>query len=432
MPSGSNGRVLVAGGGIGGLTAALCLARVGVEAVVFDKAASDEAGAGIQISPNASRVLHALGLASALQAVALQPDGIEFRHWRSGKVVGTAALGKAALAAYGFPYYHVHRGDLRAILVAAAEREPGVALHAAAEVRGLKQAGQRVCVAVRACGRETWHDGVALIGADGIRSTVRAALFGTAPPTFAGHVAWRALVPAERLPRGAVRPVATVWWGPRRHFVSYPVRAGALVNCVCVVEKAGWQVESWTARGERRELAADFAGWHADVQRLIDHMAADALYKWAIFHRPPARRWSRGVVTLLGDAAHPMQPFMAQGAAMAIEDAAVLAACLADGGDVPAALQRYESARRARTAKVQRQTRRNATVFHLSGIAAWLRDRAAGPLAAAAMARVYGDDAMLRVGQRGAGGEPFTAWLRARPPASVPSRAASAAGRNRS
>lgn len=394
MPRGSNGTVLIAGGGIGGIAAALCLARAGMEAVVFDKAAFDAAGAGIQISPNAARVLHALGLASALQAVAPQPEGIVFRHWRSGKVVGTAALGKAALAAYGFPYYHVHRGDLRTILVEAAEREPGVTLRAAAEVRRLEQVDHGVRVAVRAQGEETWHEGVALIGADGIRSTVRAALFGAAAPTFTGHVAWRALVPAQRLPQGVARPSAAVWWGPRRHFVSYPVRAGALVNCVCVVEKAGWEMESWTERGEHQELAADFAGWHADVQTLIDHMDRDALYKWAIFHRPPAPLWSRGAATLLGDAAHPMPPFMAQGAAMAIEDAAVLAGCLTGGGDVKKALQRYESARRARTVMVHRMSRRNAKVFHLAGIAAWLRDRAAGPLAASAMARVYGYDAM--------------------------------------
>lgn len=396
---GAGGRVLIAGGGIGGLTAALCLARAGLEAVVFEKASSGDAGAGIQISPNASRVLHRLGLESALRDVALLPEGIEFRHWRSGKVVGAAALGEAALTAYGFPYYHIHRGDLRAILVEAAEREPGIALCNAAEVRRLEQIDQRARALVRADGKETWHAGMALVGADGIRSTVRAELFGAAAPTFTGHVAWRALVPAQRLPGGA-RPSAAVWWGPRRHFVSYPVRAGALVNCVCVVEKAGWEVASWTERGEHRELTADFAGWHADVQTLINHMDREALYKWAIFDRPPAPRWSRGAVTLLGDAAHPMPPFMAQGAAMAIEDAAALAACLAGGDDVPAALQRYESARRVRTVKVHRLTRRNAKVFHLSGIARWLRDRAAGALAARAMARVYGYDVMRATERR--------------------------------
>lgn len=386
--------MLVAGGGIGGLVAALCLVRRGWEVLVFERAAAfAETEAGIQISPNASRVLHQLGLASALQPVACQPHAIEFRHWRSGKVVAAAPLGAAAVAAYGFPYYHIHRGDLRALLVDAAERDPRIALRVGAEVRRVAQTPRSVRVAVGAAGGEHWHVGKALIGADGIRSTVRAALFGTEAPKFAGQVAWRALVPSERLPKRLARSAATVWWGPRRHFVSYPVRAGELVNCVCVVEKAGWQVESWTERGTRQELAADFAGWHSDVCTLIVRMDGEALYKWAIHHRPPAPRWGAGATTLLGDAAHPMPPFMAQGAAMAIEDAAVLATCLADGGEVAAGLRRYESARRPRTAMVQRLSRRNARLFHLSGLAAWVRDRAAGRLVPRALARVFNYDA---------------------------------------
>ena len=389
------GRILVAGGGIGGLVAALCLARRGWEVLVFEKAASfAETGAGIQISPNASRVLHHLGLAPALQPMVCEPEAIEFRHWRSGKVVAAAPLGKAVLAAYGFPYYHIHRGDLRALLVEAAERNPRIALRTGAEVSGFAQARHRVRVAVRMDGAELWHEGLALVGADGIRSKVRAALFGAETPKFAGQVAWRAVVPSERLPKRLARSAATVWWGPRRHFVSYPVRAGALVNCVCVVEKAGWQVESWTERGSREELAADFAGWHADVRTLIASMDGEALHKWAIHHRPPARRWSAGAATLLGDAAHPMPPFMAQGAAMAIEDAAVLAMCISPGVDVAAGLKRYESARRPRTAMVQRLSRRNARLFHVSGVAGWLRDRAAGRLAPRTLGRVFSYDAV--------------------------------------
>ena len=395
------GCVLVAGGGIGGLTAALCLARVGFEVVVFEKAAAFvETGAGIQISPNAARVLHKLGLESALRATAFQPDAIEFRHWRSGKVVAAKALGLAALTAYGFPYYQVHRGDLRQLLVEAAERETGIALRTGAEARRLEQTQRGVRVLVQENSEESWHEGLALVGADGIRSTVRDALFGEAKPRFSGQVAWRALVPAERLPQGPARRASAVWWGPRKHFVSYPVRGGALVNCVCVVERAGWEVESWTEPGEHGELAADFAGWHADVRTRIDHMPRDALYKWAIFHRPPAPRWSKGAATLLGDAAHPMPPFLAQGAAMAIEDAAVLAACLKADGDVASGLARYEATRRRRATLVYRLSRRNAKAFHLSGIAAWLRDRAAGPMATATMARVFGYNALREAERR--------------------------------
>ena len=393
--------VLVAGGGIGGLAAALSLARVGFEVVVFEKAAEFvEAGAGIQISPNAARVLHQLGLEPALRATAFLPEAIEFRHWRSGKVIAAKALGQAAQTAYGFPYYQIHRGDLRQLLVEAAEREPGIALRPGGEVRRLEQTQHGVRALVQENGETTWHDGMALIGADGIRSTVRDALFGEAKPMFAGQVAWRAVVPAERLPPELARRVSAVWWGPRRHFVSYPVRGGALVNCVGVVERGGWEVESWTEPGEHAELAADFAGWHADVRTRIDEMPRDALYKWAIFHRPPAPRWSHGAVTLLGDAAHPMPPFLAQGAAMAIEDAAVLAACLKGAGDVASRLARYEAVRRGRAVLVHRLSRRNAKAFHLSGIAAWLRDRAAGAMAAATMARVFGYDALREAERR--------------------------------
>ena len=397
----SSGCVHVAGGGIGGFTAALCLARAGFEVIVFEKAAAFlETGAGIQISPNAARVLHHLGLEPALRAAAFQPDAIEFRQWRSGKVVAAKALGQAARNAYGFPYYQIHRGDLRQLLVEAAEREPRIALRTGAEVRRLEQTQRGVRVLVQENGEESWHKGLALIGADGIRSTVRGALFGEAKPRFSGQVAWRALVPAERLPQGPARRASAVWWGPRKHFVSYPVRGGALVNCVCVVERAGWEVESWTEPGEHAELAADFAGWHADVRTRIDHMPQDALYKWAIFHRPPAPRWSKGAATLLGDAAHPLPPFLAQGAAMAIEDAAVLVACLKADGDVANGLARYEAARRARVTLVYRLSQRNAKAFHLSGIAAWLRDRAAGPMATGTMACVFGYDALREAERR--------------------------------
>ena len=385
---------LIAGGGIAGLAAALCLARRGIESIVFERdPAFAELGAGIQISPNASRVLHHLGLQEALSACAVRPEGVEFRSWRRARLVSHSALGDATLAAYGFPYYHIHRGDLLRVLAEAAERCGGIALRTRAEVKGFAAAADSVRVAVSTASGETAHSGVALLGADGIHSTVRERLFGARAPAFTGHVAWRALVPAERLPAELVRPVATVWWGPRRHFVRYCVRGRSLVNCVCVVEKSGWTGESWTERGELAELRADFAGWHPNVQRLIEAMDADALYKWALFDRPPLPRWGAGRVALLGDACHPMLPFMAQGAATAIEDGAVLAACLANADDVAAALERYASLRRQRTAKIQALARRNARIFHLSGPAAWARDLAAKRGGERTMSAVYGYDA---------------------------------------
>ena len=368
-----SGRVLIAGGGIGGLTAALCLAEAGFEVALFERSAEfGEIGAGIQLSPNCTRVLHHLGLEPALAACAFLPEGGEFRAWKSGKVVGSSPLGQAVRDAYGFPYYHIHRGDLLHVLVEAAERTSAIELNTASEVTGFEQ-GSRV----RAYVGGTMHEGDALIGADGIHSEVRTGLFGTDAPRFTGNVAWRALVPTERLSKGLVRPMATAWWGPHKHFVHYYLRAGTLVNCVCVVEKSGWEVESWTEPGELEELKRDFAGWHDEIQALIDNMDPNSLYKWALHDREPMPRWGEGAVTLLGDACHPTLPFLAQGAAMAIEDAAVLAGCLTAADAVPAALKRYEDLRRRRTAGVQKGSRLNARLFHLTGIKAWLRNRAA-------------------------------------------------------
>ena len=389
---------LVAGGGIGGMTAALCLARVGCEATVFEQApAFGEVGAGIQLSPNASRVLHHLGLAQALDARGFLPDGAEFRHWRTGRRIARAALGAAVREAHGFPYYHIRRGDLLRILVEAAQENPRIVLRPNAAVRGVAQNNGQVRLTVQEAGAEAVYSGDILVGADGIHSTVRAAMFGADAPMFTGNVAWRALVPVERLPAGVAPPVARVWWGPRRHFVHYLVRGGALVNCVCVVEKSGWEREGWLERGEHHELKADFAGWHRNIQTLIDCMDAGSLYRWALFDRPPLPRWSDGAATLLGDACHPMLPFMAQGAAAAIEDAAVLTTCLGQARDIPMALKRYEALRRDRATAMQRRSRRNGRWFHLSVPAAWLRDRVA-QRGLRSMDGIYGYDA-LREGE---------------------------------
>ncbi len=384
-------RVLVAGGGIGGLSAALSLAHAGFEVEVFEQAPEfGEVGAGIQLSPNATRVLHHLGLATALEACAFLPERTEFRAWRTHKLISANPLGATVRSAFGFPYYHIHRGDLLTVLVEAAMRTPDITLHTSARVEGFAQDSKGVHVTV--WGKE--HSGDALIGADGIHSTVRAGLFGPEAPAFTGNIAWRALVPASSLPEGLIPPAATVWWGPGGHFVCYYVRSGTLVNCVCVREKEGWEVESWTERGEYAELKGDFAGWNDAVQTLIDNADREALYKWALHDRPPMPQWGRGAVTLLGDACHPTLPFMAQGAAMAIEDGAVLAACLRASADIPAALGRYEDLRRDRTAGIQNGSRRNARVFHMRGISAWLRNRAAGRAGAGAMARLYEYDAL--------------------------------------
>jgi len=363
---------LIAGGGIGGVTAALCLAQAGFEVQVFEQSDGiQEIGAGIQLSPNGTRVLHRLGLEAALRSIAFVPESTEMRDWRDGSVIANTPLGAEVLGQYGFPYYHVHRADLMRVLAAADAAHPAIRVHTRARVESIEHG--RDGVTVTAGGQR--HAGALLVGADGIHSVVRRHLFGEQQPVFTGNIAWRALVPANQLPRGLIRPVTTAWWGPGRHFVHYYVRGGELVNCVCVVEKTGWQSESWTERGDRDELERDFVGWHPGVRSLIEAMDPAQCFKWALFDRPPMARWSDGCVTLLGDACHPTLPFMAHGAVMAIEDAAVLAQCVGGDAEIAQGLATYEALRRPRTSRIQAGSRRNAWLFHLSGIPAWLRNR---------------------------------------------------------
>ncbi len=378
--------ILIAGGGIGGLAAALSLAEQGFGVDVFEQAAEfGEIGAGIQLSANCTKVLFGLGLEEPLRKIAFLPEGSEMRDWKSGKTISTSTLGERALQKFGAPYFHVHRADLMVVLAEAAQAHECIRLHTDMEVTTVEQEEGRVTLKA---GSDA-YTGDVLIGADGIRSVVRSHLFGAEAPTFTGNVAWRGLVPVDRLPKDLIRPVATVWWGPGKHFVHYYVRRGQLVNCVCVVEKDGWEVESWTEKGEHAELMADFDGWHDTIQTLIANMDPMSCYKWALFDRPPMPKWGDGHITLLGDACHPTLPFMAQGAAMAIEDGAVLARCLATGNDVPTSLKKYEDLRRDRTARIQMGSRRNASIFHARGFKAMARNLAAKKAAGKAFDWVY-------------------------------------------
>jgi len=383
--------ILIVGGGIGGLTAALCLAKQGHRVQVFEQASViSEAGAGLQLSPNATRVLFHLGLQTPLAEVAFAPQHTQIRHWRTGRLISSNLLGETVRARYGFPYLNVHRGDLIGVLERAVCSEPRIILHVGRRVDAVRQDTDVVSLVAD----DKSFDGEILIGADGIRSVVREVLFGPERATFTGNVAWRMLIPVEELPAGLLPPVAGLWWGPGRHFVHYFVRRGELVNCVCVVEQTGWTVESWTEPGNPDELRAAFAGWHPTIQNLVGAARPDSLFKWALFDRPPMPAWSRGRMSLLGDACHPTLPFMAQGAAMAIEDGAVLAACVAGGGDISANLDRYAHLRRSRTSGIQLGSRRNATIFHLSGVKAWLRNRAAGKAASSRLDGLFRYDAI--------------------------------------
>ena len=257
---------VVVGAGVGGLTAALALARAGLSVTVVEQAqALGEVGAGLQVSPNATRVLFSLGLEAELSALAFRPEAVEARGWRRGQEISQAPLGESAQARYGFPYFHMHRADLISVLEQACRAEAGIALRLGETVAACP--GDGTPALVLASGERLEAD--ILVGADGIRSLVREALFGPAAPRFTGQVAWRGLVPAERLKDAGIRPVASLWMGPGAHFVHYFVRGGTLVNFVGVVEADDWREESWSSRGEAADLRRDFAGWHPTVRRIV-------------------------------------------------------------------------------------------------------------------------------------------------------------------
>ena len=352
--------ILIAGAGLGGLTLALCLLRHGFRVTVLEQApVLGEVGAGVQISANGARVLHALGLADALEAVCFRPERGEMRHWKTGETLIARPLGSASVERFGYPYYHLHRADFHGLLAGAVRRIAPDAIRLSSRVADIETRGSRVA-AVMATGDRI--EGDVLVGCDGIHSAVRRRLFGADDPGFTGCVAWRATVPTMTLPPGHVRPVASNWIGRGGHFVHYYLRRGELVNCVGVMERDEWLAESWSAEGRVEDFLADFAGWHEDLQVLI--RAVERCFRWGLFDRAPMDRWSDGSTTLLGDACHPMLPFMAQGAVMAIEDAWTLAQCLVANDEPAAALRRYEDLRRDRTAEVQRMSRANIQFFH--------------------------------------------------------------------
>ena len=358
-------RVAVVGAGIGGLTAALCLAAAGIgDVTVYERSDElHEIGAGIQLSPNGTRILHRLGLGDALDAVAVRPATRDVRRWEDWSLLSTSPLGDVVVAEYGFPYYHVHRVDLHRLLADGVT--PGC-LKLGRRLVGFDSAGHGVELRF-ADGSSATADVV--VGADGIHSVVRRELLGAESPRFSGNSAWRGMVPAERVTDLQLPVASTVVMGPGRHFVYYFVSAGRYVNWVGIAPSETWTLESWTAPGRLEDALGDFAGWNTVVRRLIAE-AADAsdraeLYRWALYDRDPLPRWGEGPVTMLGDAAHPMLPFMGQGACQAIEDAAVLAACLRRLPDPVQALRYYEDLRRERTARIQLAARDNETVFHL-------------------------------------------------------------------
>lgn len=362
-------RVLIAGGGIGGLSTAIALARRGIDATLLERSDfAEESGAGIQLGPNATRALRALGVLEAIEALSFRPEELILYDGLSGGKLASMPLGGAIEERYGAPYLTLHRADLHAGLLACARKLAAVELREGFAVTEVDALADGV-VAKSSDGAET--DGSCLIGADGLWSDVRGLVALQARLRFAGATAWRALLPRNGLASPFDAPHVGLWLGPRAHLVHYPVRGGKELNVVAVVE-GGEAKQGWNRRAQAADLAA-FAGWASPARELLGAIASWRC--WSLYRLPKLRSWTRGRMALLGDAAHPVLPYLAQGAALAIEDAVTLASCLeACPGDASLALSRYESLRHQRTASVQAQASRFGHLYHFRGLLAHARN----------------------------------------------------------
>lgn len=352
-------RVAVIGGGIGGLSAALHLLQAGIDVQVYELAPRiSEIGAGIQISPNASRLLVRLGLRAEMDRIGILPLQVLQRRWDDGRLLQQAPLGPEIERTFGAPYYHFHRADLARLLAAAL---PPERVHVSHRLVAIEEKANSV-VARFENGASAEAD--VLVGADGIHSRVLDLTFGVGKAHFTGCVCWRGLVPGDKARALGIEVAAHNWMGPDGHAVHYWVSGGKFLNVVFVTERGQWTEEGWTVPGRLEDVAARYAEWHSTIRGLI--AAMPQTFVWALHDRTELPHWSRGRVTLLGDACHPMLPFMAQGASQSIEDGAALAALLKKMPDAPEqALQRYEEVRKPRATRLQLASSNNRTRFHL-------------------------------------------------------------------
>lgn len=385
---------IIAGAGIGGLTAALALARGGFRVSVLERAAIlDDVGAGIQLSANATHILRDLGLLERLRRVALTPENLYVRRARDGAQLMRMPFGALAETRWGAPHLVVHRADLQQLLVEQVARTTNVTIETNTEVLGFTALANGIQVGAKQARQQMRFDGDLLIGADGLRSNVRERLgLGLSDqPVYSGRSAWRALLPADKAPAFALMLSTNLWLGRNAHLVHYPVQGGATVNIVAIVEDR-WRGDAdddfWQARGETAFVRERFAGWHADARALVG--AVKEWRRWPLFDRNMVDRWSLDRVVLLGDAAHPVLPFLAQGSALAIEDAAELAAAAtASNGNISAMIRNYQERRISRASDVLYASRRQGSIYHLSGPLAFARDMVMRRLSVdAAMARM--------------------------------------------
>ena len=355
-------KVLVAGGGIGGLTAACCLTKAGYDVEVFEQAPElSEIGAGIQLSANAMHVLNDLGLGPAISELGVRPAAYVFRLHDSGQEIGRFALADEHYRLNGAPYSQLHRADLHDLL-ATKLRELQGTVHLSSRVVGFEESTDGVRVRLMdgsAC------SGDLLVGADGVKSAVRTQLAGPDNAAYTGDAAWRLTLPTETLPDGFMGQVMSVWMGPGRHVVCYYLRGGNLLNFVGLVETDEVSEESWNSRFPWENLKRDFEGWHPDIQTIIDKADRNQCFRWSLYYRPPIDNWSSQRVTMLGDAVHATLPYLAQGAAMAIEDGAVLTRALQLSESISDALQLYQRNRIERTSKIVKGSDANRTLFHM-------------------------------------------------------------------
>ena len=362
--------VIVAGAGIGGLAAALVLANAGFRVVLCERAAKIETiGAGIQLSPNATRALAALGVLERLRERAVEARSLKVCDGKTGAVIVEAPLNAAS--ADGAPWLLAARADLQQELYLAAVDHPDIELELGTTITDFAAHPRGVTAHSSRPSKDKEQNGIALIAADGLWSGIRTRLYPDAKPVFHNLVAWRAVLQAAQVPAPFSEPAVRLWLGPGGHLVHYPVAGGARINVVAIFADP-WQSEDWNAAADAKSLAPAFERWAAAPRAVLS--AVGEFRRWALHDLPPLPRWGRGALTLLGDAAHPMLPFLAQGAAAAIEDALVLGRHLKGASDAPAALRAYEAERRPRTRRLQTAARSTGLYYRLSGPFAFARN----------------------------------------------------------